>query len=72
MTKLMEQAIEALRSLPDDKQDAIAGSVLSQLEENRRWDETSTRYSDSLRALADEARQEHLAGQTLPLDPERL
>jgi hypothetical protein len=32
MTKLMEQAIEKLRSLPDEKQDTVAGFVLSELE----------------------------------------
>jgi hypothetical protein len=29
MTKLMEKAIEKLRSLPEEKQDAVAGFVLS-------------------------------------------
>jgi hypothetical protein len=58
--------------VPEDKQDAIAGSVLSQLEDDRKWEETSARYADNLRALADEAIEDHRAGRTTELDPETL
>ncbi len=72
MTKLMEKAIEALRSLPEDKQDLVAGSLLSELEEDRKWDETSVKHAESLRRLADEAFEERRAGRTAELDSDTL
>ena len=34
MTKLLEQAIECLRHLPDDQQDTAARALISQIEED--------------------------------------
>jgi hypothetical protein len=68
----MEKAVEALRSIPDDQQDAVAGFVLSEIESDRRWSDTSTRHADKLRKIADEAREEFRAGRTSELDPEKL
>jgi hypothetical protein len=72
MTKLMEQAIERLRSLPEASQDAVAEFVLSELAEDQRWEQTSLNHADVLRKLADEAREDFRAGRTTPLDPETL
>ncbi|MEO6434965.1 MAG: hypothetical protein ABIP55_04290 [Tepidisphaeraceae bacterium] len=72
MTKLMEQAIEKLRSLPVDKQDTVAGFVLSELESDRQWDQTSVKYGERLRKLADEALDNFRAGRTTELDPDSL
>jgi hypothetical protein len=72
MTKLMEQAIAKLRSLPEDAQDAVAGFVLSELEANQRWEQTSLKHADKLRKLADEALDDLRAGRTSPLDPDTL
>ena len=55
MTKLMEQAIEKLRSLPEEKQDAVAGFVLSEPEEDQKWEQSSIQHADKRRKLADEA-----------------
>ena len=57
MTRLMEKAVEALRSLPEEQQDAVAGFVLSEIESDRRWTATSLQHADKLRKLADEARE---------------
>jgi hypothetical protein len=72
MTRLMEQVIEKLRSLPEEKQDSVAGFVLSELEADRKWDATSTRYADKLRKLADEAIDDLQAGRTSELNPDTL
>jgi hypothetical protein len=72
MTKLMEKAVEALRSLPEEQQDAVAGFVLSELDADRQWAATSVRHADNLRKLADEALEDLRAGRTSPLDPETL
>ena len=67
MTQLMEKAMEALRSLPEDQQDAVAGFVLSQIESERQWAQTSTKHAAALRKLADEAREDFAAGRTIGL-----
>jgi hypothetical protein len=72
MTKLMEKAVEALRSLPEEQQDAVAGFVLSELESDRQWAATSLQHAERLRRLADEAREDFKAGRTSQLDPETL
>jgi hypothetical protein len=72
MTRLMEKAVEALRSLPEEQQDAVAGFVLSEVESDRRWAATSLQHADKLRKLADEAREDFQAGRTSELDPETL
>lgn len=72
MTRLMEKTVEALRSLPEEQQDAVAGFVLSEIESNRQWAATSSQYAEKLRKLADEAREDFRAGRTSELDPEKL
>jgi len=71
MTRLMEMAIEALRSLPEEQQDAVAGFVLCEIEADRRWAATSLQHADKLRKLADEAREDFQVGRTSVLDPIR-
>jgi hypothetical protein len=68
MTRLMEKAIEALRFLPEEQQDAVAGFVLCEIEADRRWAATSLQHADKLRELADEAREDFQAGRTSVLD----
>jgi hypothetical protein len=72
MTRLMEKAVEALRALPEEQQDAVAGFVLSEIETDRKWAATSLQHGDKLRKLADEARADFQAGRTSELDPEKL
>jgi hypothetical protein len=72
MTRLMEKAVEALRSLPEEEQDAVAGFVLSEIEADHHWATTSLQHSDKLRKLADEAREDFETGRTTELDPEKL
>jgi hypothetical protein len=72
MTERLEQAIAQLKTLPTDKQDAIATLILEELEEERRWDDSFARSPDLLAKLAAEAMIEYQAGKTQELDPERL
>lgn len=72
MTERLEQAITRLKTLPTDKQDAIATLILEELEEEQRWDESFDRSPDLLAKLATEAMAEYRAGQTQTLDPNRL
>jgi hypothetical protein len=68
----MEKAVEALKSVPEDQQDAVAGFVLSEIESDRQWTDTSIRRADNLRKLADEAREDFRAGRASEMDPEKL
>ena len=72
MTELLEQAIAQLKTLPTDKQDAIATLILEEIEDERRWDESFARSPDLLAKLAAEAMVEYRAGKTQELDPDLL
>jgi hypothetical protein len=61
MTELLEQAIARLKTLPTEKQDAIATLILEELEEEQRWDESFAHSPDLLAKLAAEATAEHRA-----------
>jgi hypothetical protein len=72
MTERLEQAIARLKTLPADRQDAIATLILEELEDDQRWDESFARSPDLLAKLAAEAMAEYRAGKTQELDPETL
>lgn len=72
MTERLEQAIARLKTLPADRQDAIASLILEELEDDQRWDESFARSPDLLAKLAAEAMAEYRAGKTQELDPETL
>jgi hypothetical protein len=72
MTEQLEIAIAKLKTLPSDKQDAIATLILEELEEDQRWDDSFARSPDLLAQLAAEAMAEYRAGKTQELDPETL
>lgn len=64
MTKLLETVVVRLRELPETEQDAIAGRILADLEDEARWDESFSRSQDALSRLADKARADVRAGKT--------
>jgi hypothetical protein len=72
MTERLEQAIAQLKTLPTDKQDAIATLILEELEEEQRWDDSFARSPDLLAKLAAKAMAEYRAGKTQELDPDTL
>lgn len=72
MTRLLEEAFRKASTLPAADQDILAAAILADLEDDRRWRDTFTRSSDLLLDLAAEAREEHRAGRSVELDPERM
>lgn len=72
MTELLEQAIEHLKSLDADRQDAIATLIMEELEDEAKWDATFAGSQSLLADLADEAMAEYNAGKTQVLNPETL
>lgn len=72
MTRLLEEAFRKASELSEAEQDALAASILADLEDERRWSEAFANSQDLLAELAAEARKEYRAGRTLPLDPDRM
>jgi DNA phosphorothioation-dependent restriction protein DptG len=73
MTKLLEQAFEEAKQLPEAKQDELAERLLIALDEER-WDElfACPESHRLLEQLADEALEDLSAGRTTELDPDKL
>lgn len=61
-----------VKALPSGEQDAIAALILDELEDKRRWDRAFAVGGRALAKLASEARAEHRAKKTKPLDPDKL
>jgi hypothetical protein len=72
MTKLLERAFKEAEKFSKKEQDALARALLDELASERRWDELFTGSQDLLGQLADEALEEHRAGRTKELDPDKL
>ena len=72
MTRLLEEAFRRASELSEAEQNALAASILADLEDEHRWSEAFPNSQDLLAELAAEAREEYRAGRTLPLDPDRM
>ncbi len=72
MTKLLEKAFEEASKLPAKDQDSLARALLEELASERRWDELFDSSPDLLEELSKEALEEHRAGRTKVLDPDKL
>jgi hypothetical protein len=69
MTELLQQAIAQIQQLPPEQQDAIAARLLSELQDEQKWD---TRFAattdDQWDRMAAMVRQEIASGETVPLN----
>ena len=72
MTKLLEKAFEEASKLPENEQNALARALLEELASERRWDELFASSGDLLSQLAEEALEDHRAGRTEELNPNKL
>jgi hypothetical protein len=72
MTTLLQQAFAVAAQLPAEEQDVLASRLLAELAAEDDFDRDIAASSKKLGALAAAALAEHRAGQTQPLDPERL
>ena len=72
MKDLLKKAFERAEELPRDEQDAVANWLLEELASEKRWSEAFATSQSRLAKLANEALEEHRAGRTEPLDPDRL
>ena len=58
MTPLLEHAIEEMQRLSTPEQDAIAGVILDELADEKRWDEAFARSQEHLGRLAAKVRED--------------
>ncbi len=72
MTQLLEKAFEKASKLPEDEQDDFAAFILEELESERRWEAAFSQSQNELERLAEEALEEHDAGDTEKLDRSQL
>lgn len=70
MTRLMEQAIERLRAVPETEQDRLARFLLNELEEDGRWSRSTIEHEAKLKGLVETV--DDGRGECEPLDPGRL
>lgn len=71
VTKLLKRAFEAASQLPEQQQDALAASILAEVDAERRWDTLFEGSAARISELADEAMGEHRANKTLPFMPKK-
>ena len=62
MTLLLEQAIEKLSHVPDDRQNTIASLILDMIADEERWELAFARSQDKLAKLAAKVRRDIIAG----------
>ena len=68
MTQLLQRAIAKLEQLPADTQDALAARILADLEDEQAWEmRFEGTSSEQWQRLANLARQEIAAGETMPI-----
>ena len=71
MTKLLQQAFERASALPEKDQDLFAKFLISEIEDEAKWEAAFASSQDELAFMAKEALAEHKAGKTKPLDLSR-
>ncbi len=72
MTKLLERAFAEASKLSAAEQDVLASRLLEELAAEDEFDRKIAGSVDKLAGLAREALEEHRAGLTEELDPDRL
>ena len=72
MTTLLQRAFDAAAKLAPAEQDLLASRVLAELAAEDDFDQAIATSGEKLATLAATALAEYRAGQTEPLDPERM
>ena len=72
MTEALKEAFQEASKLPEAEQDALAEAIRAEIRAEDEWDRSFARSLDVLERLANEAVEDHRAGRTKPLDPDKL
>jgi hypothetical protein len=68
MTDLLEKALQRVRSLPTEQQDAIASEILESLDDEKQWTDKFASSRDRIRQMAQEALAQDARGEPRPLN----
>ncbi|MGI0481865.1 hypothetical protein ACN4EE_13880 [Geminocystis sp. CENA526] len=69
MTKLLQEVFNKIEQLNPEIQDAIASRLLTELEDEKKWDSSFVNTTDEQwQKMADMVKQEILNGDITPLD----
>jgi hypothetical protein len=68
MTSRLEEAFAEAAKLSEPEQETFAEFLLAELREEREWQTRFSARPDVLSKLAQEARADHAAGRTAPLE----
>ena len=68
MTELLESALRKVALLSLEEQDAIASQIIETLDDEAAWKRILARNPEKLRRLVEQARREHMQGETRPID----
>jgi len=64
VSRLLEQALEKVGTLPEDEQNLVAAQILALIADEQAWKEQLATKRDVIRRMAREAIDEDAAGQT--------
>jgi hypothetical protein len=72
MTKTLEQAIEILRQMPEERQESLAQLLLHEIREDEQWVQSTARHGVKLQSLVDDVLKADDRRECEPLEPETL
>ncbi|QEG34576.1 hypothetical protein [Bythopirellula goksoeyrii] len=72
MTKSLEQAIERLKKIPEDRQELLAQMLIFEMEEDERWQQSTAEHADKISALVADVLEAEHRGECETLDPDKL
>ncbi|QDT01192.1 hypothetical protein [Adhaeretor mobilis] len=72
MTEALKNAFDQASALSDQDQNFIAAIMLEEMRSGDGWKKEYEESGLEIDQLAHEAHLEHLAGKTIPLDPDKL
>jgi len=72
MTDTLQKAIQQLQQMPEERQELLAQLVLHEIEQDRRWTQSTEAYADKLRGLVDDVLAADDRGECEPLSPDEL
>ena len=72
MTKALEEAIERLKRMPEDRQDSLAQFLMYEIEEDERWRTSTADHSGKLKEFVAEILDANRRGDCEELDVDSL
>ena len=72
MTKTLEDAIERLKQLPEERQEMLARLLMHELDEDQRWVQSTAIHEAKLKGLVEDVLEADRHGECEPLEPDQL